>query len=291
MDEPHFLGEARVAIIGLGLMGGSLAMALRGHCTFLTGIDPNPATRNLAAAWGLVDRLEQQPGKYLSDIDLVVIATPVKAILAMLSDLPDFLPGGAVVLDLGSTKAQIVARMHALPPHFQPVGGHPMCGKETSGLESASADLYRDAPFALVRLERTAGWANDLVIELVRTLGARPVWLDAATHDRWTAATSHFPYLLSNLLASGTPAEAALLVGPGFRSTARVGQTPVSTMLEVLQTNRDNVLSNLRVFRRRLEQAEAFLERQDLDGLQGLLEEGVMAGETLLRQPAKETYR
>ena len=165
MDEPgfesDFLSASRVVVWGLGLMGGSLALSLKGKCRGLVGIDADPATVKMArereivnTAW-LVDEVQAHPENALAGADLIVLATPVRAILAVLEQLPALCPGPAVVVDLGSTKQQIVAAMDRLPERFDPVGGHPMCGKEKFSLAYAEAEMYQGAPFALVGLERT----------------------------------------------------------------------------------------------------------------------------------------
>src|SRR5512142_2192162 len=133
------LSETRVAILGLGLMGGSLALALRGRCAELIGIDPDPAVLDLASRWRLVDRLDAQPARLLPEADVVVLAAPVRAILRLLADLPAAHPGAPVVLDLGSTKGDVLRAMDGLPGRFDPIGGHPMCGKERSSLREAEA--------------------------------------------------------------------------------------------------------------------------------------------------------
>jgi prephenate dehydrogenase len=264
---PGKLAEARVAILGLGLMGGSLALALRGHCAGLLGVDPDPATLTLAEQMGLADRLSPEPAALLRDADLVVLAAPVGAIVSLLGDLPELHPGRAVVLDLGSTKTAIVGAMSALPPRFEPVGGHPMCGKERSSLAEAEEQLYQGATFELTSLAGTTTRARSLVEELVRAMGAHPLWLEAETHDRWVAATSHLPYLVACALAAGTPLEAAPMVGPGFRSTTRLAASPSSVMLDVLATNRANLQEAIGRFRLHLDQVEACLaEVEDRPG-------------------------
>lgn len=270
------LAETRIAILGLGLMGGSLALALRGapgpgvshlpassKCALLIGIEKNPETLALARQRGLADLLSSDPAELLPQADFIILATPVRAILSLLEALPSLHPGPAVVLDLGSTKSEITAAMRRLPARFDPIGGHPMCGKERSSLELADALLYQDAPFALAPLPQTTSPAKALVEELVREIGARPFWVEAETHDRWVAATSHLPYLLANTLAAVTPAEAAPLAGPGYRSTSRLAVSPVDLMVDVLATNRLPVLAALRRFQAQLELIEGCLESGD----------------------------
>lgn len=287
MDEPGFfhsprLEECVVAILGLGLMGGSLALALRGKCKMLIGVDPDPSAVELALASGVVDQASASSHDLLHQADLVVLAAPVGAILALLRALPGLHPGRAVVLDLGSTKNEILRAMQALPPRFDPLGGHPMTGKEKASLAHADAGLYQDAPFALTPLERTSSHARRLVEQLVRSVGARSLWIDAETHDRWVAATSHLPYLLANTLAAATPLEARPLVGPGLRSTVRLAPASLTMMLDILTTNRENVLVSLQRFRQTLDAVEQSLRSDDLEALRVQLARGAASYAALI---------
>lgn len=281
---PASLGEARVAILGLGLMGGSLAMALRGRCARLLGIDPDPATLVMARQMGLAECLSADPGELLPGADLVILAAPVSAILRLLGDLPRLHPGRPVVLDLGSTKAEIARAMAGLPERFEPVGGHPMCGKERSSLAEAERGLYLGAPFALTALPNTTLRARQMAESVAEAAGAHPLWLDPETHDRWVAATSHLPYLVASALAAATPAEAAPLVGPGFRSTARLAASPPGVMLDILATNRANLLEALGRFRTSLDRIEACLADAEAgpQALAEVLAQGARRQRTLL---------
>jgi prephenate dehydrogenase len=281
-DDPGFFTRARVAILGLGLMGGSLALALRGQCRELIGIDPDAETIALAARLNLADRLDTSPARLLPEADLVVLAAPVRTILRLLGELGDLHPGAPVVMDLGSTKAEIMRAMNALPARFDPIGAHPMCGKERTSLAQAEAGLYRGAPFALVPLARSGPRARATAEQLVRAAGANPLWLDESAHDRWVAATSHLPYLVSSALAAATPPESAPMVGPGFRSTTRLAAQPPALMLDILDTNRGNILAALGRFRGRLDLLERLLEQGDLAGLQEALADGAACREGIL---------
>jgi prephenate dehydrogenase len=272
-DEPAFFA-GRLAIVGLGLMGGSLAMALQGKCTAVLGIDPDPYTVELARQLHVVDQAAVEPSVLLPQADVIVLAAPVNAIIGLLQSLPVLHPGAPIVIDLGSTKAMIVESMQSLPERFDPLGGHPMCGKEVSGLANAEARLFQGATFAFTALPRTTVHARQFAGWLANTLGACPLWIDAATHDRWVAATSHLPYLAANALAYTTPLETAPLAGPGFRSTTRLAVTPPNMMMDVLMTNQAAVLDSLSRYKAHLEQVEHLLEQGDFDALQGLLSEG-----------------
>jgi prephenate dehydrogenase len=287
--EPGFFARSRVAILGLGLMGGSLALALRGKVGELIGIDPDPAALALAGEWKLADRLAASPEEALADADLIVLAAPVRAILTLIEALPDLHPGSPVVLDLGSTKKDILQRMARLPARFDALGGHPMCGKEHSSLAQAEPGLYRGAPFALVPLPRTSQRARSTALALVEAVGACPLWLDELDHDRWVAATSHLPYLLSNALAACTPPEAAPMTGPGFRSTTRLAAQPPALLLDILATNRLNVLGALRRLHTRLDLLEHLLESEDYAALERLLQEGAERREKILAAQTGES--
>jgi prephenate dehydrogenase len=282
------LANCRVAILGLGLMGGSLALALRGRCAHLTGIDPNGATLALAKEMGLADLLALRPGNFLEQTDLIILAAPVRTIVDLLNRLPQWQPNPAVVLDLGSTKADICAAMDGLPQRFEAVGGHPMAGKERSSLHAAEAGLYQGAPFGLIETKRSTPGARRLAEELAVSVGARPLWLDAATHDRWTAATSHLPYILSGALAAVTPVEAAPMIGPGFRSASRLAVTPVEIMLDVLQTNRDNLLEGLSHLRNQLDLVQTLLENENYTQLAAVLTGAAHQRRALLEAPDLE---
>jgi prephenate dehydrogenase len=275
MDPDGFFSTRRIAILGLGLMGGSLALALRGHVAGLSAVDPDPATRTLAIENGIVDRIAADPGEILDQADVIVLAAPVEAILEHIRFLGGWgghsRPDGIIVLDLGSTKQAIVEAMQSLPEGFDPLGGHPMCGKETSGLAHAEADLYRGATFAFTPLERTSPLARAFAEALAAAVGAVSLWIDPATHDRWVAATSHLPYLLAIALAGATPPEAVPLVGPGFRSTSRLAAASLPVMLDILRTNRQPVIEALQRFRSQLEVVENSLIEGNFTALSGLL--------------------
>ncbi|MFZ5818873.1 MAG: prephenate dehydrogenase, partial [Chloroflexota bacterium] len=243
MDDSHFtLRTSRIALLGLGLMGGSLALSLKTRCRRLVAHDTDQSTLELARRQEIVHLAESDPAKALAEADLVILACPVPAILDWIRRLPEYIQHPCIVLDIGSSKRMIVAALEDLPGRFDPIGGHPICGRERLSLENAERFLYRDAPFVLTPLARTTARARSAALQLVEALGANPIWLDAVSHDRMLASTSHLPYLLSSALALAVPADAAPLVGPGFRSSARLAGTPSSMMLGVLQSNRDNVL-------------------------------------------------
>jgi prephenate dehydrogenase len=203
----------------------------------------------------------------------VILACPVPAIVDWLARLPKYIQRPCIVLDIGSSKRTIVAALETLPASFDPIGGHPICGRERLSLENAERFLYRDAPFVLTPLKRTNENARSAALQVVEALGAKPIWLDAEAHDRILAATSHLPYLLSSALALSTSDDAVPLIGPGFRSTSRLAGTPSSMMLGVLQSNADNVITSIASFRQSLEILESALRSDNKDALQSALDQ------------------
>jgi prephenate dehydrogenase len=271
LPDPIPLSEAKIAILGLGLMGGSLAMALQGKCTLLVGADPQARAVAQATERKIVDQAASDPREILPEANVVILAAPVRAILQLLDQLPDLHPGEAVVLDLGSTKSHITQAMRALPERFDPMGGHPMCGKEKSSLEHAEKSLYQDAAFALTPLERTSQRAHSLVLQIVQAIGAHPLWLEPAEHDRWVAATSHMPFLLASALVAATPAEAASLIGPGYLSVTRLADSSNQMMMDILATNRVNILTALNRFQEKVQELSDLLAGKDDERLAQIL--------------------
>ena len=271
MEDDFRLQNSKIAIIGLGLMGGSLALALKGKCAALYGIDSRPGTLELAIDKKIVDAADTDPAKLLPQADLVILATPVPTIISLLQQLPSLINRPCIVLDLGSTKSKIMSAMDALPPHFEVLGGHPICGKEKLGLENADALLYQNAPFVITPLKRTTLRARTAIKNMISVIGASWIEMNAEEHDRALAFTSHLPFLTSSALALSVPQENARLIGSGFRSTARLAETPGSMMLGVLQSNQENILTALQHYQHQLSILESALMSNDESALESIL--------------------
>jgi prephenate dehydrogenase len=271
-DDGFVLEKSRIAIIGLGLMGGSLALALKGKCADLLAVVPRSSTRELALHLNIVSQADEDPANILPKADLIILATPVPAILEWIAHLPEYTPQHCIVMDIGSSKEIIVQAMNQMPARFDPIGGHPICGKENLSLENADAALYQNAPFVLSPPAHMSASASSAALQIIRAVGARPVWLDAASHDRLLAYTSHLPFILASALTLTAPEDAASLVGPGFSSTSRLASTPSSMMLGILQTNRDNVLEAVRLFKNNLEMLEKAIQSRDGENLSAILD-------------------
>lgn len=252
-------------------MGGSLALGLRGKCAAIYGIDPDPAALELALSQQIVDYASSNPAQLLPEVNLVILSAPIPAILTLLEQLPSFTSNPCIVMDLGSTKRLVVEAMSHLPECFDPIGGHPICGKEKLSLANAERTLYYAAPFLLTPLARTSSRALSAAQQIIEALGAKGRTLDPADHDRFLAATSHLPFLISSALALATPPEVAPFVGPGFKSTSRLAGTSSSMMLGVLQSNRENVLNAIHAMQTQLAQIESALSAEDFVNLESIL--------------------
>ncbi|MDD2922000.1 MAG: prephenate dehydrogenase/arogenate dehydrogenase family protein [Anaerolineales bacterium] len=283
MDDSNFtLANSKIAIIGLGLMGGSLALGLRGKCAAIYGIDADSATLELALSQRIVDYASSDPAALLPEVDLVILSAPVPAILTLLENLPTFTKNPCVVMDMGSTKRLIVESMSRLPKNFDPIGGHPICGKEKLSLANAERTLYYAAPFLLTPLERTSPRALSAAHQIIEAIGAKAKILEAAEHDRILASTSHLPFLISSALALATLNDVASFIGPGFKSTSRLAGTSSSMMLGVLQSNQENVLNALHEMQNQLAEIESALSSNNYAKLEAILNKSQQSYKTLL---------
>jgi prephenate dehydrogenase len=267
-----------ICIIGLGLMGGSLALALRkasGARTRIVAVARRPDVLAEAMAAGAIDAGTFDLAEGMAGADTIILATPVRTVLRLLPEVGAGAEPDALVLDLGSSKSQICAAMAKLPAGLQPVGGHPMCGKEVSGFASAEAGLFLGRPFVLCPLPRTAPEALDRAIGLVKSICAQPIVLDPIVHDRAVAGISHLPYAaavgLVNCVAAASDPVTWSLASSGFRDTTRLAGSDVDMMLDILLTNRVAVVDWLGKYTVKLDELKSALATEDEKTLRELL--------------------
>lgn len=260
----------QLTVVGLGLMGGSLALALREHAGQVIGVETSAAARALALERGIVASATADLREGVADADVVVLATPVRSIIEMLEQrLGTYMRSNTLLLDLGSTKQRIGRAMRDLPIGILAVGGHPMTGRELSGVAASDATMFRGRPFVLCPNRRTTPSALLRARALVLALGAIPVEMDAERHDRVVAAISHLPYLLSTALVAtvadeGKADEAVWeLAAGGFRDMSRLAGSDVRMMGDILSTNNQAVAMLLAMFRMQLARIEAMLISRD----------------------------
>jgi prephenate dehydrogenase len=265
------LADSTISIVGLGLMGGSLALALKPYVAQLHAVDTNPDTIRLAETMELTDKCTSDLGRGVSSADLIVLGTPVGNILEIIRGLPSFRPDGCIILDLGSTKRQICQEMSRLPSNFAAIGGHPMCGREKSGLPAASAHLYQGQTFLLCRNDRTTKMAESLILELIQAIGAKALFLTPERHDVLVSATSHLPYIVSSLLMAQVSFQAEKdplawrVSATGLKDATRLPGSNPAMMLEILMSNRDEIIRQIDGFQLEMETfKKRLVDRQDV---------------------------
>ncbi len=280
-----------VAIVGLGLIGGSWGLALKkcGLAARRVGFG-RPSTVARALAANAVDEGTDNLGKAVREADLIILAAPVGAILDCIPRLKDVASPKALVTDVGSTKQLICERARESlgdAPLF--LGGHPLAGKERAGVENADATLFANARYVLTPLEE--GHLEDprvkAFISLLTAFGARPQIMDPARHDRALAFLSHLPQLLSSALASliaEESLEARLpveLAATGFRDVTRLAESPYSVWRDICLTNLENIqqalealVGKLEFMKRHLSDLELEREFQQASKLREKLREG-----------------
>ncbi len=272
------LPGAHLAIIGLGLMGGSLAASLYSHCSRITGIDQNQESLDYALDKRWIDDGYSNLKDGLSGVDAIILATPVRTILRYLDELASILDQECMVMDLGSTKREIVQRMASLPANIHSIGGHPMCGREVSGVFQADPEIYRGRPFILVPHSQTSDEMTLFANQIIHRIAAYPVSMDPIRHDRLVAAVSHLPYLL----ACGLVAAAEVtgnqdneiiweIAASGFQDTSRLAASDITMMVDILLTNRKAILNAVNLFQHQLDKLEHLIAAEEEEMVRDIL--------------------
>ncbi|MBN8618471.1 MAG: prephenate dehydrogenase [Anaerolineae bacterium] len=259
-----------LAVVGLGLMGGSLALALRGHAERITGIELNAESRRYAVDNKIVDAATDDLKAGVSDADTVILAAPVRMIQQMVEQrIGSYLRSNTLLIDIGGTKKDICEVMGRLPVGIHAIGGHPMTGKELSGVQASDGSIYKGRPFVLCPTRRTTPATRLRALELVAALEAVPFEMEAERHDHLVAAISHLPYLLSSALVATVAREGEIdptvweLAAGGFRDMSRLAGQDVTMMGDVVSMNTQAVATLLALFRMQLAMLEAMLISRD----------------------------
>jgi prephenate dehydrogenase len=264
-----------ISIIGLGLVGGSWGLALKdsGFPGHRVGCDrPDVLKRALAA--GAIDEGEEDLARSVRDADLAILATPVGVILDLLPQLKASVKGIALVTDVGSTKRLICRRgAEVFDRSSLFLGGHPLAGRERSGLECADGTLFRGVRYVLTPLspDHLADERVKAFVELLKSVGARPFVSDPSSHDRAVAFLSHLPQLLSTGLASLIAEQGAEdflpveLAASGFRDVTRLAESPYNVWRDICLTNIENIQSALESLIEKLESMKLHLSDRELE--------------------------
>jgi prephenate dehydrogenase len=260
----------RIAVLGVGLIGGSVALAARERLEAeVIGWDPAPEAVDTGLERGALHRAASSVADAVDGADAVFCAAPVARLQALVAEALDGAGPECVVTDVGSTKRAVTAAF--ADPRF--VGGHPLAGAETSGVAHARADLFDAAVWYLTPRESTSGVLYERLHRLLRGIGAQPAAIDADTHDRVLAAVSHLPHVLANVLVAQAAAtlheggERLPATGPSFRDATRVAGAPSAIWTDIYLANRDALLRELDGALARLHGVREALERGDSDAI------------------------
>ncbi len=268
----------KMLIIGLGLIGGSLGLALRlagknGDIPSfeITGYDRSAERLQKAAQMGAIDHASDALIAAVQDTHSVMLATPALAVPQILREIAPFLRAGTIVTDTASTKAAIMRwAEELLPANISFIGGHPMAGA-TGSLEAARADLFHHATYCLTPGTAANSQAIEKLHQIVQTLGATPLLIDAATHDRCVAAISHVPFLASVALVEMLTNDPQIdllskLASSGFRDTTRLAAGDPTMYHDISLTNREAILSWLDAYSEQLQALRQLLAAADEAG-------------------------
>ncbi len=269
-----------LSVIAPGLLGASVAQAARSHGAVdrIKVWARRSETRTALDEVDWCDEVADSPSAAVSEANIVVVCTPVARIVELIQAVCDDLPNNAVVTDVGSVKGEICRfASNALKNGAQFVGSHPMAGSEKSGMEHASADLFKDRTCFVTPLEETPVESVDQVVSFWARIGAEVVTLTPDRHDEIVAQISHLPHLAASALCSllaGHDPSWRNYAGAGLRDTTRVASGSPSLWLEILFENRDEVLRALASYQDELQAFHAALSNRDLLQLKALLERG-----------------
>ncbi len=280
----------RIAVIGTGLIGGSLGLAIKEAKldVEVVGHDKSLDVAGQAKKRGAVDRTEWNLLNAVDGASLVIIATPVMAVKATMEAIASVLQPGTIVSDTASTKQQVIAWAEQILPagvHF--IGGHPLAGKGASGIASADAGLFKGTVYCLIPAAGAGSQGLDTMVNLVQLVGARAFFLDAAEHDAFMAAVAHLPYLAEAALVRATTAsqswrEMRRLAAADYEEASRLLAAEAQTYYDICQTNRAGIARWIGAYIEHLMELKALIEAGSADLLPAL-QEATAARETWLR--------
>jgi prephenate dehydrogenase len=261
----------RIAVLGVGLIGGSIGLAARRRLEAdVAGFDPDPELLARAEELGAIDSVHQSPAAAVEGAELVFCAAPVTALPGLAAEALNAAGEDCAVTDVGSVKRDVIA---ALGSESRFIGGHPLAGAETAGVENARDDLFEGARWYLTPTPNSGGMLYDRVQRAISEIGARPQAIEAETHDRLMATVSHLPHVLANVLvtqaATALSEEAEHLpeVGPSFRDATRVAGANPAIWADIFAGNREAVASEIDGVIARLGETADLLRAGDRDAV------------------------
>lgn len=260
----------KIAIIGTGLIGGSLALAIKkkGIAAQVVGVSRKKSTLLSAKKIGAIDRGSQELD-IIQDADLVVLATPVEAIINLAPRIKRFIEKKCIVIDVGSTKERIVSRLDKIFPNY--VGTHPLAGSEKRGILNARPDIFKNSLCILTPTKKTAPLALRKINLLWKRIGAKTVFLKPDIHDKILAFTSHLPHIIAFSLISAIPAKYLGLSSTGLRDTTRIAASDNEIWEEIIFSNKKHIINSIRVFQNNLSKIKSAIQNKDRLALGSIL--------------------
>jgi prephenate dehydrogenase len=268
-----------VAILGVGLIGGSIGLALRerGFNGRIIGIGRHRSRLRKALRLGAITESTTSIEKGVSQADLIFVCTPVDCIAQYAQQISQHAPSGAVITDVGSTKGSIVAALTGKTGDVHFVGSHPLAGNEKPGVEYAVSDLFANRTVVITPDRKTNEVAKKRIIKFWKDIGAVVVSMSTKEHDRSVAMISHMPHAVAAVLASTPTAGQLKLAATGFADTTRIAAADVELWVQIIRDNSFEVLQSLEIFIDNLEQVRGALEQSDYRKLRRYLKRGKQA--------------
>ena len=271
----------KIAILGLGLMGASLALALkkRGFTGTILGYARREETRSEAMKRKMVDAVFSTPEEAVQDADLIVVCLPIWAISDLAKQIIPALKAGAIVTDVGSTKSELLLQLEPLfgAKETTFIGSHPIAGSEKTGIDAGDSTLYEGRLTVICPTKKTPMEAQEMVCDLWESVGAEVVEMSPNAHDAMLASTSHLPHMVAAALARSvagkSPKEKANFCGTGFKDTTRVASGSANMWVDIIDTNRSALEAELNTFHEELQGLINILRQGNSDDIRTWLEE------------------
>lgn len=262
----------RVAIIGVGLIGGSIGLAIKKKrlADEVLGVSRHKNTLSLARRRRAIDRGAQHLA-IIKDADLVILATPVNTIISLAEAISGVIKADCIVCDVGSTKRKIVSRLSKIFPNY--VGSHPLAGSEKRGVMNAQSDIFKNSLCVLTPTKNTSPKALRKIEKLWVKLGAKVVFLTADTHDRILSFVSHLPHVAAFSLIDMIPRKYLRLGSTGLKDTTRIAVSDSQLWADIFLSNQKNIVKAIELFQENLSRIKSAIQRKDRSRLTKILKD------------------
>jgi len=260
----------KVAIVGVGLIGGSLGLALKkkGLCERIIGVASHKKSIELAKRKRAIDSGSLNID-IIKDADLIILATPVNTILTLAPKIKKLVKKDAVVIDVGSTKEQISSRLSRIFENY--IGCHPLAGSEKRGIKNASWDLFVNSLCIITPTKKTGNHAKAKIVNLWKQIGTKIIFITPAEHDRILSFISHLPHIIAFSLISSVPDDLLRFASGGLRDTTRIAGSEALLWRDIFLSNRKNLLKSIQQFENKLKGLKLVIQNKNAPALEKIL--------------------